>query len=82
MIKDPENENEYGRYEYYRLGDTPIRLVFSTEDNIIGTNGLNVETGELVIGSYIREIDNNPDIEEITEEQFYSLCEDLIRRKT
>jgi len=81
MIKDnlPKGE-DFGKFEYYRIRNTPVRLVLDKEGRMLGTYGLNKETGELVLGAYIKAIMTDPFSEEITEEEFYTLCEELCKK--
>ncbi len=81
MIIDPFNNGDVGRFEYYRKFDKPIRLVFDENGDVLGTNTLNPETGELIIAALIAEVDTNPHVEEITKVEFYKLCEDLLMKK-
>jgi len=79
MIKDNLSKGkDFGKFEYYRIGNTPVRLVLDKEGRMLGTNGLNKETGELVFGAYIKAIMTDPFSKEITEEEFYTLFEELV----
>lgn len=84
MIEDNRKNEEFGRFEYYRIGDRPIRVVFRYEDDQIpiAADILNPNTGELVgNASLICEIDTSPFAEEITKKEFNSLCEEVMQKK-
>ncbi len=81
FIKDDTLNNErdrVGSFAYYRLNGMPIRMVYSKEGNLIGSNSLDIESSALVIGSYIKTVDTDPMVEEITESEFYEMCHQLI----
>lgn len=88
MIKDFRNKEDFGEYKYYRLEkgssriDTPIRLVIDKEGNEISTDTIDLDTGYLVRGAFMREIYSSPHIEDISEKEFYDLCNQVMQKKT
>lgn len=87
MIKDFRNKEDFGEYKYYRLEkgssriDTPIRLVIDKEGNEIGADTIDPDTGSLVRGAFMKEIYSSPHIEDISEAEFYVLCEKVMQKK-
>ena len=59
----------------------PVRLVFDKEGRVMGTDTLDIGKGELVMGSYLCAVRTGPFSKEITEEEFNTLCERLLKNR-
>ncbi len=86
-IKDfrANNRDEFGEYRYYkRLDfyngfDFPIRVVFDHEGSAMGADYLNPEKGELVrSASLISETEISAIVDQITKDEFYDLCDEIL----
>ena len=81
-IKDNRNREEYTKAVYYRCHDTPIRLVYTDDlSHPIGADTIDPNTGILIKNAtLISKVDRDPLVEEITEEEFYALCEQKMQK--
>lgn len=81
MIKDNRNPKEYVKYKYYRRFDLPIRNVLNKEGHVFGADILDIKTRTLVKNASLINVDfNDTYVDEITEEEFYVLCKELITK--
>ena len=80
-IIDFRDESEFGGYEYYRVDGIPVRVVLSPDGFKVGADTVDSSTGELVrSASLISRTETDPFSDEISRDEFYALCEELVKR--
>jgi len=80
-IIDNRDPSEYGSFEYHTLHGQPVRIALNKGGQRVSADMLNADTGELVRAAVIAQIDRDPSSEEISENDFYDLCKDLVLKK-
>ena len=77
------NDNRILTYKYFTLGlCNPIRLVLNEKGNKIGTQFVDIATGDFVNDmDKMRRLELSSDAEEITKDEFDKMVEDLLRAK-
>jgi hypothetical protein len=81
-VIDNRNEEEYSKFEYFNLNGLPIRTVYKDGRSPIGADTVDPASGTLVKSAdlIIRTL-TDPHIEEISKEEFFSLCEKMVDSK-
>ncbi len=81
-IVDYRSEDEGAGYEYYDLRGYPVRTVLGDDGDTISADALDSETGELLRDvTMMSQVETDPLSEQISKEEFYTLCEALVSEK-
>ena len=82
MVINNRNKEDYSKFEYFDLNGLPIRVVYDGGPNPIGADTVDPKTGKLIKrASLISPTRIDPICKEITEEEFYALCEKRVREE-
>lgn len=83
MIKDDRKTNENESYTFFKRFGKPIRNVMDEKGCTFAADVLDIENGQLIRKVAAVEPDfHDPYADEITEKEFYALCESLIQTRS
>lgn len=79
---DKQHDDAYTYRFYIDGGRTPIRTVYNADKQRIGAQGFEPKTGTFFINNNLLTTLRSPDVDEVTEDTFYTLCQNLFAKST
>lgn len=79
---DKQHDDAYTYRFYIEAGRTPIRTVYDSNKLRIGADAFDQNTGLFKPNTRLLANLDSPDIDEVTEERFYTFCQNLFAKST